>query len=81
MGAGISKKAKEVYNSHQTLGILGIACIPELVWGMRKCRKHHIPVVGLPLDANRCARWMGEFHKNSINIERLEQLISISGPG
>ncbi len=81
MGAGISKKAKEVYSNHQTLGILGIACIPELVWGMRKCRKYHIPVIGLPLDANRCARWMGEFHRNSINLERLEKLISTSGIG
>ena len=57
-------------------GILGIACIPEgLVWGLRKCQEYHIPAIGLPLDANRCARWMGSFHENSVNLEELERLI------
>jgi hypothetical protein len=74
-GSGIKKKAREVLENKQKLGILGIACIPELVFGMRKCQKYGIPVVGIPLDANRCKRWMGEFHKNSVNLGELELLI------
>jgi hypothetical protein len=58
------------------LGVLGIACIPELVRGMRMCLKKNLPVVGIPLDANRCARWMGEFHPNTINLEKLIELVS-----
>lgn len=34
-----------------------------------------IPAVGIPLDANRCIRWMGSFHENSVNLEQLELLI------
>jgi len=60
----------------KNLGILGIACIPELESGMRKCVKAGIPVVGLPLNANRCGRWFGEFYDNSINMDRLKQLFT-----
>jgi hypothetical protein len=75
MGADIRKKLAPGVRSNATTGILGIACIPELVWGMRKCRKYNIPVVGIPLDANRCVRWMGSFNENSVNLEMLEKLI------
>jgi hypothetical protein len=57
-------------------GILGIACIPELAWGMRACMKRKIPVVGIPLDANRCMRWMGRFEETSVNLERLSELVN-----
>jgi hypothetical protein len=57
------------------LGMLGIACIPELAAGMRACRRAGVSVIGLPLDANRCVRWMGDFHDNTVNLERLEKLI------
>ena len=76
MGDDLKKKAKTVARNDQKLGILGIACIPELMAGMRKCRKLGIPVIGLPLDANRCVRWMGSFHENSINLEMLEKLVT-----
>jgi len=62
-----------------TFGVLGIACIPELAWGMRACRKREIPVVGIPLDANRCMRWMGRFEDTSVNLERLIELVNGSG--
>lgn len=65
-----------------TFGVLGIACIPELAHGMRACMERGVPVVGIPLDANRCARWMGRFEENSINIERLCELLGDgSSPG
>jgi hypothetical protein len=58
-----------------SFGVLGIACVPELAWGMRACMDRKVPVVGIPLDANRCARWMGRFEENSVNVERLKDLI------
>jgi hypothetical protein len=59
-----------------TLGVLGIACIPELRAGMRMCAKLGLPVLGLPLDANCCARWFGEFRQTTVNMHRLERLVS-----
>ena len=56
-------------------GVLGIACIPELAWGMRACMKRKIPVVGIPLDANRCMRWLGRFEETSVNLERLSAIV------
>jgi hypothetical protein len=60
-------------------GVLGIACIPELAWGMRACMKRKIPVVGIPLDANRCMRWMGRFEETSVNLERLNAMVGRRG--
>jgi len=59
----------------QVLGIFGIACLAELKTGMEKCLKYQIPALGIPLDANRCARWMGDFHPNSVNLEQVELLL------
>jgi hypothetical protein len=59
-----------------TRGILGIACLPELIAGMRRCARAGAPVLGFPLDANRCARWLGEFHPNTVNLDRLERLLA-----
>lgn len=70
---------KKVFTSYMkqgnSVGAFGIACIPELVFGMRLCRKHNIPVTGIPLDANRCRRWMGEFYENSVNINQLINML------
>ena len=57
-------------------GVLGVACIPELAWGMRACMKRKVPVVGIPLDANRCMRWMGRFDATSVNMDRLSELVN-----
>jgi len=76
MKASIGKAAKEAYKNNQTFGVLGIACVPELVWGMRKCSKYQIPVVGIPLNANRCRRWFGECHQNSIDLNELRKLVN-----
>jgi len=76
MGGSIKEMATSTLKNDQRLGILGIACIPELVWGIRKCNKYKIPVVGIPLNANRCIRWFGEFFPNSINLDELEKLVS-----
>jgi hypothetical protein len=76
MKADLRKLFRDVKRGEDTPGVLGIACIPELVRGMRLCMKYDVPVVGVPLDANRCARWWGEFHWNSVNLNKLSALLS-----
>ena len=66
------RKLKE---AHPDIGALGIACIPELAAGMRLCIRLGIPPVGIPLDANRCARWMKEARESSFDLRELEELI------
>ena len=75
-GEGLKNKAKTILKNNQTFSVLGVACVPELVFGMRKCQAYKIPVIGIPLNANRCIRWMGEFHKNSVDLEQLEILLT-----
>ncbi|MCX6165407.1 MAG: DUF116 domain-containing protein [Ignavibacteriae bacterium] len=74
MSADLKPMTKKNFAEKKSLGVLGIACIPELVRGMRMCQKKNIPVVGLPLDANRCVRWMGDFYPNSINLSMLKNI-------
>jgi len=76
MQSNLKTLLKRLADEYRTIGILGIACIPELVNGMRSCAKHNIPAVGIPLDANRCIRWMGSFHDNSVNLEQLNKLLT-----
>ncbi len=75
MGGNMKQLAKYTLHEKRTFGVLGIACIPELTFGMRNCRKNNIPVVGIPLNANRCIRWFGEFFQNSIDLFQLERLV------
>ena len=75
MEGDMKQFAKITFKGKETFGVLGIACIPELTWGMRDCRKNKIPVVGIPLNANRCIRWYGEFFPNSVDLEELERLL------
>jgi hypothetical protein len=66
---------RRLKQEHPSIGALGIACIPELAMGMRLCIKTGIPPVGIPLNANRCARWMSQAHGTSFNLEQLEELL------
>jgi len=76
MSANLKKIIKSGNPEVNTIGILGIACIPELINGMRSCFKKGIPAIGLPLNANRCRRWMGDFYPNSINLDYLRTIIN-----
>jgi hypothetical protein len=70
----------ELKGDHPEMGVLGVACVPELVMGMRLCEGVSIPAVGVPLDANRCSRWLGECLETTYNVGELERLIkSTSG--
>ncbi len=75
MTANLQSLLRRLREEGKMVGVLGIACIPELVRGQRKCMRAAVPVVGLPLDANRCARWWGEFYPNSVNLRELESLL------
>ena len=75
MGGKMKQLAKYTFNEKRTFGVLGIACVPELIFGMRTCRKNKIPVVGIPLNANCCIRWFGEFFPNSVDLTELERLV------
>lgn len=67
---------KKIAERNSQFGVLGIACIPELIMGMRKSMKYGIPAVGIPLNANCCVRWFGEYRENSIDLEQLEKLLN-----
>jgi hypothetical protein len=69
------KLFRKLKTEHPSIGALGIACIPELVRGMRLCIKLDIPPVGIPLNANRCMRWMKITQESSFSLEELEELI------
>jgi hypothetical protein len=69
------KLFKKLKQEHPSIGALGIACVPELAQGMRLCIRTGIPPVGIPLNANRCARWMSQAHETSFNLEQLEELL------
>ena len=75
MEGNMKKLAKNLAGEIKTLGVLGIACIPELIWGLRTCRKNNIPAVGIPLNANRCIRWFGEFLPNNVDLAELSRLL------
>ncbi|MBI4843936.1 MAG: DUF116 domain-containing protein [Nitrospirae bacterium] len=66
---------RKIKSKHESVGALGIACLPELVQGMRQCIKAGIPPIGIPIDANRCARWMEKAHETSFSLKELENLI------
>lgn len=67
---------KDVKEKHGSVGVLGIACVPELAMGMRLAIHLGIPPIGIPLDANRCSRWLGKAYETSINLNALEKLVT-----
>jgi len=76
MEGDLKKLAGKIAEEKRTFGVLGIACIPELTFGMRSCRRRGIPAIGIPLNANRCIRWYGEFFPNSVDLPELERLVT-----
>ena len=72
----LKKVFKELKSEHSDIGALGIACVPELVHGIRLCTEMDIIPFGIPIDANRCARWMKQAHESSFSIRELEALLA-----
>lgn len=57
------------------IGLLGVACVPELYEGIALARKMGIPALGVPLNYNRCSRWLGEAQYTNFNLEQLKKII------
>jgi len=74
--ADLKKIFKLARSNGQSIGVFGVACIPELVNGLRLCAKYDVPAIGVPLDANRCIRWMGDFYPNSVNEKKILSLLN-----
>jgi hypothetical protein len=74
--ADLKKIFKLARSIGQSVGVFGVACIPELVNGLRLCSEYDVPVIGVPLDANRCVRWMGDFYPNSVNEKKILSLLT-----
>jgi hypothetical protein len=74
--ADLKKIFKLARSNGQSISVFGIACIPELVNGLRLCAKYGVPAIGVPLDANRCIRWMGDFYPNSVNEKKILLLLN-----
>jgi len=74
MTADLKKQFRRQKEAGERPGVLGVACVPELVRGMRLCMRSGVPVVGVPLNANRCRRWTGSFHETSVNLDVIAAL-------
>ena len=68
----VFNKARRLYKD---IGLIGVACIPELYEGMVLSRKMKIPAQGIPLNYNRCSRWMGKAHYTDFNLGQLQALV------
>lgn len=73
--ANLQSLFRRLRKEGKKIAVVGVACLPELVNGMRLCAGANVPVIGMPLDANRCARWWGSFYPNTVNIRELERLL------
>jgi hypothetical protein len=69
------KLFRKLKAEHPSIGALGVACVPELAQAMRLCISLGISPIGIPLSANRCARWMKQAYETSFSLEELEGLI------
>lgn len=74
--ADLKKIFKLARSNGQNIAVFGVACIPELVNGLRLCAKYDVAAIGVPLDANRCIRWMGDFYPNSVNEKKILSLLN-----
>jgi hypothetical protein len=74
--ADLKKIFKLARSNGQSIGVFGVACIPELVNGIRLCAKYDVPAIGVPLDANKCIRWLGDFYPNSVNEKKILSLLT-----
>lgn len=74
--ARLQKLFRRVNSGGKKLAVFGMACLPELVRGMRLCQRMDIPVLGIPINANRCVRWWGRFYENSVDLPALSKLLA-----
>lgn len=78
MTANLPRLFRKLAGAGESIGIIGVACIPELGRGMRLCGRHGVAVTGVPLNANRCGRWTGRFQPTSVNLDQLAACVDSS---
>ncbi|HXY53631.1 MAG TPA: DUF116 domain-containing protein [Nitrospirota bacterium] len=78
MNSSLKSLLRELRDSEGRIGVLGVACVPELLRGIQLCIGLNVPVVGIPLNVNRCMRWMGAFHPTSVDFDALNKLVGDS---
>lgn len=71
---------KDLKAQHPRLGLIGVACVTELFWGMQLADSQGIPSQGVLLNYNRCARWLGEAQETDFNLEELKRVLEAEAP-
>ncbi len=59
--ADLKKIFKIARSSGENIGAFGVACIPELVNGMRLCDKYDVPAIGIPSGCKQMRSVDGRF--------------------
>lgn len=67
---------QKLHKKNGSIGVFGVACVVELIQGMRFCMEAKLPVMGIPLNANRCPRWMGDFLDTSVDLSAIKNLLN-----
>jgi hypothetical protein len=68
---------QELKNKYPRLGLIGVACVTELYWGMQLADSLGIPSQGVLLNYNRCARWLGEAKETDFDLEELKRILEV----
>lgn len=56
-------------------GIIGVACVANLVEGGLEAQNRRIPVSCIPLDHPGCCHWHEKYEGSQMNLEALEELL------
>ena len=60
-------------------GIVGIACVSNLIEGGFEAQRRSIPVTCVPLNRPGCSQWHKQYEGSQLNLAALETLLSIHG--
>ncbi|MFC1731307.1 DUF116 domain-containing protein [candidate division KSB1 bacterium] len=68
---------EKLMKKNASAGVLGVACLVELVLGMKKAIDAGIPAQGVPLSYNSCARWTGgELITTDVHLEKINEILT-----
>ena len=76
MSSSLKSVFKVLKSNREHFAVIGIASIPEIYTSMQKCMKIGVPMLGVPINSNSCARWMENNQDNSIYLEEVEKLLA-----
>lgn len=68
---------QNLLKKHKSVGVLGVACLVELVMGMKTAIDSGIPPQGVPLLYNSCSRWTGnELITTDVYFTKVDEILS-----